>query len=100
MPQLSIRTQVLLDEGRHLRLRERAQRTGVSIGELVRQAIDQAYPAEPSTLTAAQGAAALLDAQPMPVEDWPVMKAERDEMWEEHLEADLTEARSTSRFEQ
>jgi len=99
MPRLLRRTQVLLDEDRHRRLHERAEQTGASIGELVRQAIDQAYPAEPFALTAAQGAAALLDAEPMPVDDWPMMKAERDEMWEEHLDADPADQRPGSRFE-
>lgn len=89
MPQLTRRTQVLLDEGRHERLRQRAQRTGSSIGELVREAIDVAYPDEPQPLSAGEAAAALLDSEPMPVDDWPVMKAERNEMWEEHLFADI-----------
>lgn len=89
MPQLTRRTQVLLDEGRHERLRLRAQRTGSSIGELVRDAIDVAFPEEPRALSAREGAAGLLDSDPMPVDDWPVMKAERDAMWEKHLFADV-----------
>ncbi len=71
-----------------MRLRRRAERTGASIGELVREAIDLAYPDESPALSAADGAAGLLDAEPMPVDDWPVMKAERDEMWEKHVFAD------------
>ena len=78
----------MLDEDRHTRLRRRAESTGASIGELVRDAIDLAYPEEP-TLTAAQGAAGLLDSEPMPVDDWPIMKAERSAMWEKHLFADV-----------
>lgn len=87
--QLTHRTQVLLDEDRHQRLRQRAQRTGSSIGELVREAIDLAYPTEEPPLSAAEAAGALLDSEPIPVDDWPVMKAERNEMWEEHLFADV-----------
>lgn len=85
MGALTRRTQILLDEDRHQRLRERAAQTGVSIGALVREAIDVAYPPRSGRLSSAEGAAALLDAEPMPVDDWPAMKAERDEMWEEHL---------------
>lgn len=95
--QLSRRTQILLDEDRHQRLRLRAERTGSSMGELVREAIDLAYPDEPSPLSAAEAATALLDSEPMPVDDWPVMKAERDAMWEKHLLDDLGGDDETSR---
>jgi len=87
--QLTRRTQILLDENRHRRLRRRAESTGASIGELVREAIDLAYPEDSGSLSPAEGAAGLLDAEPMPVDDWPIMKAERNEMWEEHLYDDL-----------
>jgi hypothetical protein len=40
MSTLSRRTQLLLDEERHRRLAEEAQRTGHSIGALIRDAID------------------------------------------------------------
>lgn len=77
---------MLLDENRHERLRLRAQRTGTSIGELVREAIDVAYPDDDGVpATQAEAAAALLAADPMPVDDWPVMKQLRNEMYEEHL---------------
>lgn len=78
---------MLLDEGRHERLRARAQRTGSSIGGLVRDAIDLAYPEEVdgAPATQAEAAAALLAADPMPVDDWPAMKRLRNEMYEEHL---------------
>lgn len=89
MAPLSRRTQILLDEDRHTRLRRRADSTGASIGELVRDAIDLAYPDEPAPLSAAEAATELLDSDPMPVDDWPVMKAERDAMWEKHLLDDL-----------
>ena len=86
---LSRRTQILLDEDRHTRLRRRAESTGASIGELVRDAIDVAYPDKPAALSAAEAATALLDSDPMPVDDWSVMKAERDAMWEKHLLDDV-----------
>ncbi len=42
-------------------------------------------------LSAREGAAGLLDSDPMSVDDWPVMKAQRNEMWEKHLFADVEE---------
>ena len=44
MSQLTRRTQVLLDEERYSRLHRRAEQTNRSIGALVREAIDVAYP--------------------------------------------------------
>jgi hypothetical protein len=46
MSTLSRRTQLLLDEERHARLAEEAQRTGRSIGALVREAIDVRFERE------------------------------------------------------
>ncbi len=46
MSTLSRRTQLLLDEERHRRLAEEAQRTGRSIGALVREAIDVRFDLE------------------------------------------------------
>ena len=74
-----------MDEDRHTRLRRRAESTGASIGELVREAIDLAYPKDQPPLSAREGAAGLLDSDPMPVDDWPVMKAQRNDTWEKHL---------------
>lgn len=87
----------MLDENRHTRLRRRAESTGASIGELVRDAIDLAYPEEPPALSAAEGAAGLLDSEPMPVDDWPIMKAERNDMWEKHLLAKVDPGAGTRR---
>lgn len=44
MSNLTRRTQVLLDEDRYARLERRAGETNRSIGALVREAIDVAYP--------------------------------------------------------
>lgn len=44
MSHLTRRTQVLLDEERFARLQRRAEETNRSIGALVREAIDVAYP--------------------------------------------------------
>ena len=72
--QLTRRTQFLLDEERYGRLERRSSRTGASIGALLRHAVDVAYP--PERADAPGAARAFLDAEPMPVEDWPVMKRE------------------------
>ena len=70
--QLTRRTQVLLDEERYGRLQRRAEQSGASIGALLRRAVDVAYPPERSDAPSA--ARAFLEAEPMPVEDWPEMK--------------------------
>jgi Ribbon-helix-helix protein, copG family len=69
---LTRRTQILLDEERYVRLEERAQRTGASVGALIRQAIDVAYPGALSDRERA--GQELLDAEPIPVADWPELK--------------------------
>jgi hypothetical protein len=72
MPPLTRRTQILLDEERYVRLEERAQRTGASVGALIRQAIDLAFPGAPSDRERA--GKALLEAEPIAVADWPDLK--------------------------
>jgi predicted DNA-binding protein len=72
MPSLTRRTQLLLDDDLHRRLREIATQRGISIGALIREAIDE-------KLSSVQDARAraidkLLAAEPMPVEDWPALK--------------------------
>lgn len=73
---------MLLDEDRLRRLEERAKATGASVGSLVREAIDVAYP---GVRTDRQRAgAALLAAEPIDVGDWDRMKAEIGTMREKH----------------
>ncbi len=80
MRTLTRRTQLLLDEDRYERLARRAEATGSSVGALIREAIDLAYPDQ--RLTRRLAADRLLAAEPMPVDDWPVMKRQiRDEMF-------------------
>jgi Ribbon-helix-helix protein, copG family len=72
MPLLNRRTQLLLDDELHRRLREAAAERGISLGALIREAIDE-------KLSRAQDDRAkaideLLATEPMPVEDWPIMK--------------------------
>jgi hypothetical protein len=73
---LNRRLQVLLDEDRQLRLQAEATRRGVSVGALVREAIDLAFP---STHAQRQAAATLLlNAAEMPVPDPEGLRDELD----------------------
>lgn len=80
MSRLDHRLQVLLDADRLRRLELRSKATGASVGALVRDAIDVAYPGVETDRERA--GAALLAAEPMPVDDWPVLKEELGSMWE------------------
>ncbi len=72
--QLTRRTQLLLDDDLHERLRQVAAERGISLGALIREAIDEKLS---STQQArAEAAARLLAEEPMPVDDWPIMKKE------------------------
>ncbi|MDP8969068.1 MAG: ribbon-helix-helix domain-containing protein [Actinomycetota bacterium] len=74
MAHLSRRVQILLDEERYARLERRAQRRGASVAALIREAVDTAFP--PEDQDPEQAARVLLDAEPIPVDDWPAMKNE------------------------
>jgi plasmid stability protein len=72
MPQLTRRTQLLLDDDLHQRLRETAAQRGISLGALIREAIDEKLSRVQDVR--AKAIDKLLAAPPMPVDDWPVMK--------------------------
>lgn len=74
MPSLTRRTQLLLDDDLHRRLREVAAQRGISLGALIREAIDEKLASMHDSRSRAF--AKLLEAEPMPVDDWPVMKQE------------------------
>lgn len=74
MPPLTRRTQLLLDDDLHRRLRETAAQRGISLGALIREAIDEKLSRIHDDR--ARAIDELLAAEPMPVEDWPVMKRE------------------------
>jgi len=82
---LTRRLQVLIDDGRYERLASESERTGASIGTLVREAIDERYGSRwPSPEEAGRR---LLEAEPMAVEDWQDMKRElEDEMVDRHAQ--------------
>lgn len=81
MSGLSNRLHLLLDDDRRERLERASERTGAPVSELVRRAIDRVYPADlPEREEALQ---AFLSLDPMPVDDWAVMKREmRDSLSE------------------
>ena len=72
MSQLTRRTQLLLDDDLHRRLRETAAERGISLGALIREAIGEKLAGVQDDR--ARAIDELLAAEPMPVEDWPVMK--------------------------
>jgi predicted transcriptional regulator len=69
---LTRRTQLLLDDDLHRRLREIAAQRGISMGALIREAIDEKLSQVQDDR--AKAIDELLAAEPMPVEDWPIMK--------------------------
>jgi hypothetical protein len=74
MPSLTRRTQLLLDDDLHRRLREIAAQRGISLGALIREAIDEKLTSMHDSRSKAF--AKLLEAEPMPVDDWSAMKQE------------------------
>jgi hypothetical protein len=74
MSMLSRRLQVLIDEDRWSRLEREAGRRGVSVGTVVREAIDERFPGDgDERRTALQ---AVLDAEPMVVPDPAALREE------------------------
>jgi hypothetical protein len=75
---LDRRLHVLLDDERFERLSTLANERGMSVGALVRRAIDVAYPAGGARRSAA--AAALLEARPGPSPMLDELRTELDEL--------------------
>jgi hypothetical protein len=71
---LTHRTQLLLDDDLHRRLRESAEQLGISMGALIREALTEKLARAHDERS--EAFARLLAAEPMPVDDWPVMKQE------------------------
>lgn len=78
MATLTRRLQVLLDEERYARLERAAALRGAPIATLVREAIDRLFASKESDRRAA--GQRLLNAPPMPVEDWEEMKRDLTEV--------------------
>jgi plasmid stability protein len=69
---LTRRSQLLLDDELHARLRESAARRGISMGALIREAIEEKLShVEDERVQAIEE---LLAADPLAVGDWPHMK--------------------------
>jgi ribbon-helix-helix CopG family protein len=82
---LTRRTQILLDEARYERLRERADRSGESVAALIRGAIDRLLDEDLDRRSRA--AESLLAAELMPVADWPELERELETMHDRSLDA-------------
>lgn len=81
MARLNRRVHVLLDDDRLERLRDRAEATGASVGELIRSAIDREL--DQAADDARQAAVeSFLAAPPLPVGTPEEIDRELDEMWE------------------
>jgi hypothetical protein len=74
MGTMTRRLQILIDEQRYAILERESQRTGRPVAELIRDAVDARYGADLAARRAAFEV--VLTADPMPVEDWPAMKAD------------------------
>lgn len=70
--------EILIDEDRWSRLEREASRRGVPVGLLVREAIDERFPADADRRRAALQA--VLDAEGMDVPDADRLRAELDEV--------------------
>lgn len=81
---LTRRTQVLLDDERYEAVRQQAEADGVSVGSVIRNAIDAAMAANADHQAARQRAGtSFLEAEPMEVDEWDVIEAEieEDQVW-------------------
>lgn len=90
MSTLERRLHVLIDEERHARLAEEARRTGRSVGEIVRSAIDLHFDEERDQARRAAAARFLLataDTGEGPGETWEEMLEARARDIEEMLES-------------
>jgi len=80
MPQLTRRVHLLLDDERYRRLELRSRATGASVGALLREAVDIAFPGQVADRERA--GRMLLDAEPVPVGDWDEIEREIETMYE------------------
>lgn len=84
MSVLNRRLQVLLDDDRYARLEREAARRGSSVATLVREAIDAALPGD--DFGRDEAGQLLLDAESVPVGDWPELKAEIEQLYDRAIE--------------
>lgn len=74
MATMTHRLQLLIDEERFGLLERESRRSGRPIAELIREAVDARYGIDVAARRAAYEQ--LVAAEPMPVDDWDVMKQE------------------------
>lgn len=74
MATMTRRVQILVDDQRYALLEREAMETGRPVAELIRAAIDSRYGVDLAARKAAYRR--ILAADPMPVDDWAVMKEE------------------------
>lgn len=74
MATMTRRLQILLDEDRYELLEQESQRTGRPVAELIRDAVDTRFG--PNLTQRRAAFAKILAVEPMPVDDWDVMKQE------------------------
>lgn len=90
------RLQILIDEPRYELLERESQRTGRSIAELIRESVDAVYGLDRAGRRDALES--ILAEEPMPVEDWEIMKqdmATPRRQWYGSDPADLESEKST-----
>lgn len=78
MSMLKERLQVLIDSDQRERLEHESRRRGTSVGRLVRDAIDLAYPV--GRASRREAATRLLEADPMAVPDVAELRGELDDL--------------------
>jgi len=78
MSMLDRRLQILIDDDRYRRLVAAAEARGVSVAVVVRDALDQALPADPDARSRAGWR--ILGADPMDVPDVEALRAELDDL--------------------
>lgn len=74
MARMSRRVQILLDDERWDLLERESTRSGLSVAQLIRDAVDSRFGSDRPARR--EAFASILNAAPMPVDDWDVMKQE------------------------
>ncbi len=80
---LTRRTQLLLDEARYARLERQAAATNRSVGAVIREAIDRAFPSE--SFSRAEAAAYFRDAPRLDISDPEDIRREIETMYDRLL---------------
>lgn len=79
----SRRVQILVEDEQYERLEQEAERRGGSVAAVVREAIDRLLPGD-TAMTLTEAADVLLEATPVELDDWEVMKEDLVGSTDEH----------------